>query len=31
MGYEELKVLRERLLFALEPGQPGALALLLGV
>jgi hypothetical protein len=31
MGYEELKVLRERLLFALEPGQSGALALLLGV
>ncbi|HEX8437460.1 tetratricopeptide repeat protein [Archangium sp.] len=30
MGYEELKVLRERLLFSLEPGQPGALALLLG-
>ncbi len=30
MGYEELKVLRERLLFALESGQSGALALLLG-
>jgi len=30
LGYEELKVLRERMLFALEPGQPGALALLLG-
>lgn len=30
MGYEELKMLRERLLFSLEAGQPGALALLLG-
>ncbi|HSP78807.1 MAG TPA: hypothetical protein VLQ93_09775, partial [Myxococcaceae bacterium] len=30
LGYEELKVLRERMLFALEPGQPGVLALLLG-